>query len=229
MKIFDPSFIWKYFKLSIPYIPITLEILFFSLLSAFIIGSLAAVIRIKKIPVLSQLVRVFISYVRGTPVISQLFINYFGLPQILKTFGFSISPDDGIYFVILTYGLNIGAAVAENLKASFDSVNHGQKEAALTIGLTTFEAYRYIIIPQAMIVALPNFANICVAALKNTSLAFSVGIVEMMARAKLLGGSKSHFTEAYLAVAIIYYVFYLLISFGFTYLNKKALRHKGDK
>lgn len=226
MRTFESTYVWTYLKLIIAYIPSTLEILAGSLILALILGTVVAVIRLNKVPVLSQIVRVVISFVRGTPVITQLFLIYFGIPQILKTAGIDVSGIPGFVFVIITYGFNIGAAVAENLRASFASIGKGQKEAAYTVGLNSFDTYRLIIIPQAMLVAIPNFSNIFVAALKNTSLAFSVGIVEMMSRARLLGGSSYHFLESYLAVAIIYYVMYLVISFAFKLLEKYLSRFK---
>lgn len=226
MRTFESTYVWTYFKLIIAYIPSTLEILAGSLILALILGTIVAIIRLNKVPVLSQIVRVIISFVRGTPVITQLFLIYFGVPQILKTAGIDVSGIPGFVFVIITYGFNIGAAVAENLRAAFASIGKGQKEAAYTVGLSSFDAYRLIIIPQAMLVAIPNFSNIFVAALKNTSLAFSVGIVEMMSRARLLGGSSYHFLESYLAVAIIYYVMYLAISIAFKALEKYLSRFK---
>ena len=227
MKTFESKYIWKYLELILEYIPVTLEILLVSLVMAIILGTIIAIIRLKKIPILSQFVRVLLSYVRGTPIITQLFIIYYGLPQLLKAIGVDVTGIPGYYFVIITYGFNIGAAVAENLRAAFASVSSGQKEAAYTIGLSGFDTYRLIIIPQAMVVAVPNFANICVAALKNTSLAFSVGIVEMMSRARLLGGSSYHFLESYVAVAIIYYILYLIISLLFKILEKRVIKFMG--
>lgn len=226
MRTFEIKYVWTYVRLVVAYIPSTLEILVFSLLLALILGTIAAIIRLNRVPVLNPVIRVIMSFVRGTPVITQLFIIYFGLPQILRNMGLDVSGVPGYVFVIITYGFNIGAAVAENLRAAFASIGKGQKEAAYTVGLNSFDAYRLIIVPQAMLVAVPNFSNIFVAALKNTSLAFSVGVVEMMSRARLLGGSSFHFLEAYLSAAIIYYVMYLVISFAFRMLERYLSRFK---
>ncbi|MDO4623082.1 MAG: amino acid ABC transporter permease [Eubacteriales bacterium] len=227
MRTFQAELVWKYLRLIIAYIPVTMKILVYSLLVAMIIGILAAVVRFKKIPVLSQIIRVLISYVRGTPVVTQLFIIYFGLPQILKNVGIDLTGIPGLWFVVITYGLNTGAAISENLRAALASVDKGQWEASHAIGLSGFQALRYIIMPQAMVVAVPNFSNIVVAALKNTSLAFAVGIVEMMTRAKLVSSSQHHLIEGYLAVAIIYYILYLILSFVFKHIEKAILRSIG--
>lgn len=226
MRTFEAKYIWKYLQLIINYIPATLEILAGSLILALLVGIFVAVIRLNKVPVLSQIIRVLVSYVRGTPVITQLFIIYFGFPQLLKSAGIDVTGVPGFYFVIITYGFNIGAAVAENLRAALASVSKGQKEAAYTVGLNSFDTYVLIILPQAMLVAIPNFSNIVVAALKNTSLAFSVGIVEMMSHAKLLGGSSYHFLESYISVAIIYYFMYLIISFVFRLIERYLARYQ---
>ncbi len=222
MAIFNSKYIWEFLPKLLPYLPVTLEIWLLSVLAALVLGAAAAGIRIRKVPGLNGLIRLVISYVRGTPVIAQLFLIYFGLRSVLKSFGIDISSDYRMVFVIATYGLNMGAAVSENLRSAFLSVNKGQMEAAYTIGMTKFQAFIRIILPQAMIVALPNFSNISVAALKNTSLAFSVGVVELMNQGKMLGQIKQHFIEAYIALAIIYYLLYLIITCAFSLMEKRV-------
>jgi L-cystine transport system permease protein len=224
MQTFESKYVEKFFFKILNYIPATLEILILSLIMALLVGSVIALIRLRNIPVLSQVARVFLSYARGTPVLTQLFIIYYGVPQLLLQIGIDVSRVPGYVFVVITYGFNIGAAVAENLRAAFASVDNGQREAGCTIGMTGFQTFWHIILPQAMVVAIPNFSNIVVASLKNTSLAFSVGVIEMMSHAKRLGASTNHFMESYLAVAVIYYVMYLVLSFAFKQLEKRTVR-----
>lgn len=228
MRAFEFPYVWNYLRILVAKIPVTMQILAGSLILALIIGTLFAIIKQSRVPVISHAARILQSYVRGTPVITQLFIIYYGLPQILRAAGLNLNGISGFWFVILTYGLNIGAAVAQNIHAGLASVGRGQREAAYTIGLSTFDTYFQIIIPQAMEVMLPNFSNIFVAALKNTSLAFSVGIMELMSQARMLGGSKYHFLESYVSAAIIYYVLYLLISYAFRLLERTRALRKGD-
>jgi L-cystine transport system permease protein len=225
MKTFDSSYIVEFLPKLLPYLPFTLEIWLYSVLSALLLGALAAFIRIRKIPFLHEITRLIVSYVRGTPVISQLFLVYFGLRTLLESVGFVISSDYKMVFVILTYGLNMGAAVSENLRAAFDSVDKGQLEAAYSIGMTKQMTFMRVLFPQAMTVALPNFSNILVAALKNTSLAFSVGVIEMMKQGQMLGQTKQHFIEAYIALAIIYYLLYLVIVGCFRFVDFRVV-HK---
>lgn len=223
MSAFDGSFIWKFLPRELPYLPKTLEIWILSVLTALVLGAVAAAVRIKKIPVLNQLVRIFISYVRGTPVVAQLFLVYFGIRSALESIGIVVSSDHRLVFVIATYGLNMGAAVSENLRSAFLSIDHGQVEAADSLGMSGRKTFFRILLSQAMVVALPNFANIFVAALKNTSLAFSVGVVEMMKEGQLSAQVMQHYLEMYISLAIVYYVLYLIIMLVFRLVEKKAV------
>jgi L-cystine transport system permease protein len=150
---------------------------------------------------------------------------YFSLPILLKQVNIDISRLNGIYFVVLTYGVYFGAAVSENLRSALAAVGHGQFEASYSLGMTEFTAFRRIIFPQMVVVALPNFANIFIRALKNTSLAFSVGVIEMMSITQILGNTKLHHTEAYISVSIIYYAMYWISTRIFGAAEKNAKKH----
>ena len=224
------AFEWKYVFKAMPrllhFIPITLLIWATIILSGVFVGSLFAVIRTKHIPVLEQLVRVIISVVRGIPPLTQLFIFYFGLPALFLEIGIDITRIDGMWFVILAYGLSNGAIISENLRAAFVSVGKGQEDAAYSIGMTGTKTFFRIMIPQALIVALPSFGNLCVAALKNTSLAFSVGVIELMTTANQVATFTMHRMESYVAVALVYYVLYLCIRTIFRFIEHKASYQK---
>jgi L-cystine transport system permease protein len=162
---------------------------------------------------------------RGTPIITQLFLTYFSLPILLKGINIDITRLPGIYFVILTYAVYFGAGVSENLRSSLAAVGSGQFDAAYSLGMTEFTAFRRIIFPQMVVVALPNFVNIFVRALKNTSLAFSVGVIEMMSMAQLAGSTYEHRLEAYISISIIYYALYIIIIRIFNMIEKNVKRH----
>jgi L-cystine transport system permease protein len=223
--MFNLRLIWEFFPRIINYIPVTLAILFASVAFSLIAGVVFYTIHVKKIPALSQIVRILMSYMRGTPVITQLFLTYFALPILLKEIGIDITRVNGIFFVIFTYAVYFGAGVSENLRASIAAVGGGQFEAAYAMGMTEFTAFRRIIFPQMIVAALPNFANIFIRALKNTSLAFSVGVIEMMSMAQLLGSTKQHFTEAYISISIIYYAMYLIVIRIFDIIEKSVKKH----
>lgn len=221
MAPFDWSYVSYYLPRLLPFIPITLLIWILSIISGLILGILFAVIRIKKIPVLAQLVRVIMSIVRGLPPLTQLFIFYYGIPMLLSVFGVDCSNMNGIWFVVFAFGLSQAAAVSENIRSAFQSVGKGQLEAAYSIGMTGTMAYMRILIPQALVVAVPTFANLCIATLKGTSLAFSVGVVEIMTRAQQLAANTMHIMESYVSLAVIYYVIYLILKFVFDRIEQK--------
>ena len=208
MKIFEWKYILIFLPKLLPMLPITLLIWILSVVGALILGAGFMVIREKKIPVLSQLVRVIMSIIRGFPPLTQLFVFYYGLPKLLSLVGIDVNDWAPLVFVVLAYALG-------------QSVGKGQTEAAYSIGMTNRMAFFRVTLPQAMVVALPNFSNLCISTLKNTSIAFSVGVVEIVARANQLSGAMQHKMESYIALAIIYYVIYLFLKKGFNVLEKK--------
>ncbi len=224
------AFEWKYVIKAMPrllhFIPITLEIWAAIIASSVLVGTLFAIIRTKHIPVLEQLVRVIISVVRGIPPLTQLFIFYFGLPALLLKVGVDITRIDGMWFVIMAYGLSNGAIISESLRAAFASVGKGQEDAGYSIGMSGTKVFLRIMIPQALVVALPSFGNLCVAALKNTSLAFAVGVIELMTTANQFGTYSLHRMESYVAVAIVYYSLYLVIRFVFNRIENRVAYQK---
>ncbi|MCR4609101.1 MAG: amino acid ABC transporter permease [Eubacterium sp.] len=224
------AFEWKYVIKAMPrllhFIPITLEIWAAIIASSVLVGTLFAIIRTKHIPVLEQLVRVIISVVRGIPPLTQLFIFYFGLPALLLKVGVDITRIDGMWFVIMAYGLSNGAVISESLRAAFASVGKGQEDAGYSIGMSGTKVFLRIMIPQALVVALPSFGNLCVAALKNTSLAFAVGVIELMTTANQFGTYSLHRMESYVAVAIVYYALYLVIRFVFNRIENRVAYQK---
>jgi len=221
MAPYDWSYVIYYLPRLLPFIPVTLLVWVLSIVSGLVLGTLFAVIRIKQIPVLAQLVRVIMSIVRGIPPITQLFIFYYGVPMILSVFGIDCSDMEGIWFVVFAFGISQAAAVSENIRASLLSVGKGQLEAAYSVGMTGAMAYSRIMLPQAAVVALPTFANLCIATLKGTSLAFSVGVVEIMTRAQQLSVNSMHIMESYVSLAIIYYFIYIILKLFFDNLEKK--------
>jgi len=208
------------------YLPITLLILVLGILLAVLVGFLLALPRLYRLPFLSQLAYLFLSYARGTPILVQLFIVYFGLPGLLQGLGIDVSRLEPIFFVVIAYGLNWGAWMSENIRASIQSVSQGQLDAAYSIGMTAPLALRRIVLPQALVVAVPNFANLVFTALKGTSLAFYIGVQEMLFRVNSLGAAVNHFLEAYIAAAIIYYCVYLVLSKAFKITERRVGAHR---
>lgn len=192
-----------------------------------LIGFVIAIIRINQFKYFHGLCIAYVSFIRGTPLVIQLFLIYYGLPILLKLAGFGnlISEIHPIYFVYFTFSINAGAYLSETLRSAILSVHKGQNEAAYVIGLSKTQTMLSVILPQAMRVALPNLGNQFIVLLKETSLAFLVSVPEIMGQAKILAGRTSQFFEVYIAAAILYWCLCLLIERILRYGEKKLSAH----
>ena len=181
------------------------------------IGFLLAVIRIKKVPVLNQLVGIFISFMRGTPIIVQLYITYFGIPiaflyiNYYKGTNLQVANIPPIIYALVALALNTAAFCSVIIQSAFEAINQGEIEAAAALGMTGFQRMFRIIIPEALELALPNLGNQFIGLIKGTSLAFTCSIVEMTAQAKILGARGYRYFEAYVALAILYWIMIIVI------------------
>ncbi|MFW3332890.1 amino acid ABC transporter permease [Aerococcus viridans] len=205
---FDFAYMMEILPDLLGYLPITLYLTLASMAIAVIIGGLFSVVLVNKVPVLTQIIQVIMSFFRGTPPIVQLLLIYFGLPQILPiATGMSAETAS-----ILTFSLNTAAYLAEVFRAALVSVDEGQVEAAMTVGLTYGQTLRGIVLPQAVRNAIPGTGNTFVGLLKNSSLAFTIGVFELLAQGKLFASNSLKFFEAYFAVALIYWALTILYS-----------------
>ncbi|MDR3278752.1 MAG: amino acid ABC transporter permease [Oscillospiraceae bacterium] len=226
-KRFSVTLIFDFLYKLLPFIKVSLvDILCGALLVGIVVGFLVALPRMYNIPILKTVSFVYLSFIRGTPALVQLFIIYFGLPQILMLIGIDLRRSPPLIFVVIAFGMNWGAIISEIIRGSVNAVGQSQIEAAYSIGMTPVTAFRRIIFPQALEIAAPNFFNLVYSSLKNTSLAFSVGVVELMTKGGMLGQNVNHFFEAYIALGIIYYVAYLLLSRVFGALERHISRHR---
>lgn len=223
---FDISYVLEYFIKLLPTLKITLLIVAGSIVIGLGVGFIVALPQLYNIPVLKRLSQIYLSFFRGTPILIQLFLFYYGLPEILKAVSLDVSKVPALYFVILTYALHSGAYLAEMIRAAVGAVDRGQVEAAYAVGMTGFQAFTRIVLPQAMSISVPVFANLVIANLKDTSLAFSLGIMELTGKSQTLAVMSRHFVETYISLAIIYFI----ISFGleklFLLLERRLQRHE---
>ena len=209
------------------YLPTTLILAVSSMILALIIGMLLALIKTKNIPVLKQIAGVYISLIRGTPVIVQLYIAYFGIPMITKYiyqqngWNYQSSTTSGFVYAIIALSINESAYIAEIFRGALASVNVGQIEAASAIGMTYFQTFRRIIFPEMLSVALPGLGNSFIGLIKGTSLAFVCAVVEMTAQGKIIGGRTYRYFEVYVSLAIIYWVITFVIEQGIRLIEKK--------
>lgn len=200
--------------------PVTLEIVLVSFISGLVLGSLLALIRIKNIPVLSQLVAVYISYIRCTPVICQMFVVYFGAPALLGVLGIDTSGIERIVYLHIAYGMNNGGFMGETIRASIQAVPAGQTEAGRAVGLKEYQTLLHIVGPQAVRIALPMLGTLFVYSFQSTALAYMVGVIDMIGRARALGTLSGHTLEGYICCALVFVVISLVLEFAFNKMNK---------
>lgn len=209
-------FDWKEVFIRIPellqYIPTTLFLTLFALVIGLVLGLIIAVIRVNNVPVLTQIGIAFVSIIRGTPILVQLYVAYFGIPTFLKYINyyqgtnFNINGIPGIVFAMIALGLNQAAFDAETIRAAILSVEKGQIEAAKSMGMTSWQVLRRVIIPQASSVALVPLGNSLIGLIKGTSLAFVCSVVELTAAGKIIAGRTFRYFEIYCSLAIIYWL-----------------------
>lgn len=210
--------------------PIALKIGIVSFIFGLLIGLFAALVRIYKVPVLKQLSELYISFFRGTPLMVQIMIFYYGIPIFLRFFNakygttINVGGISAIIFMYFTYSLNVGSYLSESIRAAILSVNYGQTEAGYTLGMSTLQVLRRIVVPQALTVAVPNFGNTFIGLLKDTSLAFVASVPEILGRAKIIAGRSNMFFECYLVAALVYWVLCIILEQVLKRLEKKV-RH----
>ncbi|MEM1505463.1 amino acid ABC transporter permease [Domibacillus sp. 8LH] len=226
-KAFDLTLVWGFLQELIPYLGVTLNILFVSILAGMVLGIAAAVPRLFRLPILAQLVMLYVSFIRGTPILIQLFLVFYGVPAVLLFAGIDVSRMDAVYFVMITYAISNGAVFSEIFRSAIQSVDYGQTEAALSVGMKDYQSFFRIVLPQAWGIALPNIANSVIGSLKDTSLAFTIGVMDMVGRGETLIASTAHSLEVYVSLSIIYYIVVWMMEKAFKVVEKRANRYKG--
>jgi len=231
---FTTIFSWQAFTSGfwpiIQKIPTTLLLTGVSMILGLLLGLALALISINKIPVLNQIRLVFVSFIRGTPIIVQLFLTYYGLPLILKAINYNygtdfIISDNSLLFVIITFALNEAAYGSETIRSAIQSVDKGQIEAAYSLGMPRWKVFYRVTLPEAATVAAAPLGNALIGLLKGTSLAFVASVVEMTAQAQIIGNSTFRSFELYMAVALLYWPMCIVLEI-FIHLVEKKLEIK---
>ena len=209
MRALDLDYMLGLVPVILGYVPLTIGMALAAMVCALALASLMAVERVVRLPVLDQFVQLFISFFRGTPLLVQLFLFYYGLPQILPV----LAGINGVTAAIIGLTLHFSAYMAESIRAAILGVDRSQWEAAQAVGMTQVQSMRRIILPQAARVAAPTLVNYFIDMIKSTSLAFTLGVTEMMgATQKEAAGSFLYF-EAFLVVAVLYWAIVEMLSF----------------
>ncbi len=227
MKLFDFELVFSQIPTILSALPVTLELTLIATLIGYLLGLGLALIKLKRVPVLRQLAAVYISVIRGTPILVQLYITYYGIPLILKYYNmthgtnYNINAIPAILFAVVALGLNQSAFDAEVIRASLKSVDKGQIEAAKSMGMSSFQILGRVTIPQAIVVALPSLGNSLISLIKGTSLAFTVAVVDLTAQGRILAGRNFRYFEVYVSLAIIYWVITVVLENVFRLLEKR--------
>ncbi|SDO95498.1 cystine transport system permease protein [Microbacterium sp. ru370.1] len=183
-----------------------------------VIALLMALLRLSPNVVLSGFARFYISIIRGTPLLVQLFVIFYGLPAV----GVVIDPFPA---AVIAFSLNVGGYAAEVIRAAILSVPRGQWEAAHTVGLSPRKTLTRIILPQAARVSVPPLSNTFISLVKDSSLASLILVSELFRQAQNIAAFSYEFMAVYLEAALIYWLFCLVLSFGQNALEKRLDRH----
>lgn len=193
-------------------VPRTFGIAAIVLVLGILLGALFAWLKMNPVPIVTPLVRLFVSYMRGVPLIVHLFVMMYSLPQasssLLSVFGVTMQPHSfpSLLIVIVTFSLLEAAIESENIRGAFQSIDPRQIEAGQSIGMTRPQNLRRIIIPQVMSVAIPLFLNAFLKNIKGLSLAFTVGVVDILAQARYAAALSYRYLESYVAAALVYWL-----------------------
>ncbi|AJC17448.1 MULTISPECIES: amino acid ABC transporter permease [Pandoraea] len=178
---------------------LTIKFALMSMVFGLAIGIIVAVMGIGKVRVFRAIARAYVSIMRGTPLLVQIFVIYYGLPGV----GISLEPTAA---GVLTLSLNVGAYLSESMRGALEGMPRGQWLAAYSLGLSYWQTLRYIIGPQALRIAVPSLGNSLISLIKDTSLVSVITVTELLRSAQEVIASTYQPLPLYLACAAIYWV-----------------------
>lgn len=190
----------SFWQILLPGLTMTIPLTAISFSLAMVIATAAALVQFAKIPVLKELCRFYIWVIRGTPLLVQLFVVFYGLPHV----GILIDP---FPTAVIVFSINEGAYCAETVRAALESVPAGQLEAAECAGLSWGQSIRRIVLPQALRIAFPSLSNSLIAMVKDTSLASNITVTEMFMATNRIASRTWQYLPLYLEVGFIYLMF----------------------
>ena len=210
------------FAFILKHLPLTLFLPAVTLLIGIVLGSIVAIVRLRSNKLVNAILAIVVSFFRSVPAILQVFIMYYSLPYLIAPIlsvvtgsvvkPFDVSPYWTAYIFFIIYQT---AYQSENIRGALLSVDKGQMEAALAAGLSYFQAYKRIILPQAFAVAMPSFFTYYLHGIKSLALLFTIKIVDIFAAADIFAALYSRRTEPYVADAIIYWLLCVVLTFVF--------------
>jgi polar amino acid transport system permease protein len=232
---FSPAYVFQHYGFVLAGLPLTIGISLASVLAATILALLGAVAKLSNNSIAQGIAGLYVSLVRGTPLLVQIFIIYNGLPQIGTALIEKGMPQIGHLFIltaiqsgILALSLNYGAYMTEIFRAGIQSISGGQREAAESIGMNRVQILRRIILPQAVRVIIPDIANQFIAMQKDSALVSFMGIWEMTYRANRFARQDSKFMEMFVIAALLYWLL-TIVSSWLEGLLEKRMRHAYER
>lgn len=187
-------------KILLPGLKMTIPLTVISFSIALVIAVIVAMIQVARVPVLRQLVRLYIWVVRGTPLLVQLYVVFYGLPNL----GLVLEP---FPTAILVFSINEGAYCAETMRAAIESIPRGQMEAGVCVGMSWMQTMWHVILPQSFRTAFPSLSNSLISMLKDTSLAANITVMEMFMVTQRIASKYYEHLALYIEVALIYLLF----------------------
>jgi len=207
---------------------VTIQVTVLAQLIGIVLGIAIALMRVSRNPLVKGVSGFYVWFFRGTPVLLQLFILYFGLPQIIDNRSFTLELT-AFRAAIVAFGLNEAAYMSEIVRAGILSVEGGQMDASKSLGMTQLQAMRRVILPQAFRVVVPPTGNEFIAMLKNTSIASGIGLVELLHRANLIYATNFKFMELLAVAAIWYLAMTTILSIGQAELERRLAIGERDR
>ena len=192
---------------------VTLPLAIVAFILSTVLAVLVAMVQFAKVPVLKQICRFYIWVIRGTPLLVQLMVAFYGLPLI----GIHANP---FVMAVIVFTINEGAYSAETMRAAMEAVPAGQLEAGYCVGMNFMQIMWHIILPQSFRTAFPSLFNALISMVKDTSLASSITVVEMFTRTKQIAGQSYNYLPLYIEVALVYLLFCTVLTF---------VQQKGEK
>jgi L-cystine transport system permease protein len=229
MRPFNPQFILDVIPNLLPFLWVTLAVVLGTVFFGSLLGFVLARAKLGQKPRYRWLADGYTYIIRCTPSIVLLFIVFYGLPKFfLEVLDTDINGYDKIFFVLVTFTLLFAAPISEVMRSAYEAIDHGQYEAAVSIGLTPWQAFYHIVLPQATVVALPNFGNSVINLMKEGSLAYTIGLIDLIGKGQLIISQNygAYALETYLALSFLYLLLTLGVEKSFLRLEHAFSRQK---
>lgn len=204
----------SFWQILLPGIRVTIPLTLVSFTLGLIIALLTAMVQVANIPVVKQIARIYVWIIRGTPLLVQLFVIFYGLPSV----GIIL---DAIPSAIIVFSFNTGAYASETVRAAIEAVPVGQIEAGYCVGMNYLQIMGRIVLPQALRTAFPPLSNSLIGLVKDTSLAANITVVEMFLAGQRIAADSLEVMAIYCEVAFVYLLFCTVLTKLQTYCEKR--------